>query len=136
FLECFAHRTGADRLRVLQETRGQCPETEARLDGALAQQHLIAPGRQAADDHLRILVMNGLAVRADEARHVVAFRHAEDECGGAAVTAEVHARAWPPRPLRAAATAFAMERSIPHYRRQRGSSSSPPPRAGHPKECP
>ncbi len=65
------------------KTRGQGPQTIARLDRPLAQQNLLPPGRYDADDVARIFVLDVPAGRANRARTGIAFRHAVDHRGAA-----------------------------------------------------
>ena len=80
----------ATRLAVLEKAGRQRPQSVPRLDRALAQQHLTLPFRQAADDDLRILVVDRAAGGADVARQRVAVGNAQLEALGAAVAAELH----------------------------------------------
>ena len=57
-----------DGFAVFHKSGWQRPVTLARLDGAPAQQHLSAPGRQATGDNIGVLIMNGLALLADVAQ--------------------------------------------------------------------
>jgi hypothetical protein len=66
-----AHRAFGRRLTELQKARRQRPQAVARLDGALAQQHLVAPHRHRADDVVRVLVVHRAARRADRTLAVV-----------------------------------------------------------------
>ena len=79
FLERFARGGFGRRLAHFHEARGQRPEPVARFDRAAAQQDLIAPDRNRADDVARILVVDRAAVIADEALAVVARRNARDD---------------------------------------------------------
>ncbi len=90
FLHGLPHGPGQDRLAVLQESGRQRPQSVSRLDRALAQQHLSVPLRQAADDDLRVLIVDRAAVRAYPARQRIAFRNAVLERRGAAMAAEIH----------------------------------------------
>ena len=83
---------GKNRLAVLQEPRRQRPQSPPRLDRALAQQHLVVPYRQAADDDLRVLVVDRAAGAADITRQRVAVGNSELGRGEAAVAAEFHGR--------------------------------------------
>ena len=65
------------RLAVLHEAGGDRPEAVARLDRAPAQQDAALVFRHAADDDLRILVVNRAAAVADVARQVIAGRRPE-----------------------------------------------------------
>jgi len=77
FLESLARRARAQRLAVLEETRGQRPQSKPRLDRALAQQHAVLPFGQAPDDDLGILIMDRAAPLAYVARQRVVGRHAK-----------------------------------------------------------
>ena len=86
-----ARGAGDHALAVLEKAGGQRPQAPPRLDRPQAQQHAIPVHRQAADDDLRVLVMDLAAVRADEARQRVALGDPELERRGAAGAAELHA---------------------------------------------
>ena len=92
FLERFPHGAGGDGLAVLEKAGGKRPQTVARLDRAPAQQHLILPFGQAADDDLRILVVDRAARRTDEPRQVVTLRDSPLDAAGAAGAAELDER--------------------------------------------
>ncbi len=74
---------------VLQKTGGQRPIALARFNGALAQQHLFAPNRQAASDDLRVDVMNVVTTRAHKALSGIAFRHGQSDFSRT-LTAKLH----------------------------------------------
>src|SRR5512143_2127775 len=96
-LERLARRARVERLVVLEEACGQRPQTLTRLDGAPAQEHLVLPLGQAADHHLRILVVDGPARRAHVARQVIALRDPERDAVRPAVAAEFHRSIIRPR---------------------------------------
>ncbi|CAN0620261.1 conserved protein of unknown function [Burkholderia multivorans] len=79
FLERLARGGLGGRLAHLHEACGQRPVAVTRLDRAAAQQHLIAPDGDRADDVARILVVDRAAVIADEALAVIAGRDARDD---------------------------------------------------------
>ena len=81
---------GGDRLAVFQKPRRQRPQSMPRLDRALAQQHAAFPFGPGADDHLRVLILNPAACRADMTRHVIADRHAYSDLRRAACAAVFH----------------------------------------------
>ena len=90
FFHGFAYGGLLDGLAVFHEAGGQGPETQARLDGTTAQQHLIAPHRYGAGDDIGVLVVNGLTVIADITQACVAFGNALGDWF-TALAAEVHA---------------------------------------------
>ena len=61
FFQGFARGGLFDGLAVFHKTCGQGPVTQARLDGAAAQQHFVAPHRHGPGDDIGVLVMNGLS---------------------------------------------------------------------------
>src|SRR5260221_5540662 len=65
FLQRFTQCACGERLAVFEKARGQRPESLARLDRALAQQHVALPLGQAADDDLWILVVDRAALLSD-----------------------------------------------------------------------
>ena len=75
FFERLARCAFGRGLAVFHEAGRQGPVTVARLDGALAQQNLLAIDGDAADHHLRVFVMNAAAGRADCAQMRVTGRH-------------------------------------------------------------
>ncbi len=77
FLKCFAQSGLSGRLSVLHESGRECPESVAWLNGATAQQDVAFPFGYAADNKLRVLVVDRLAVPAYMSRQCVAFRDAE-----------------------------------------------------------
>ena len=89
FLERFARRTLKGGFAVFHETRGHGPQAMPRFYAAAAQQDFVFPLGYAADDHARILVVDGGTRDAHEARQRVAFGYAQFyRC--AAITAEFH----------------------------------------------
>src|SRR5215470_15227462 len=87
-----ACRASEYRFAVFKEACWQRPQSLPRLDRALAQQHLLAPHRQAANNDLGVLVMNRSATRAHVTRQGVSGRNAKLERRRAALTAELHGR--------------------------------------------
>jgi len=86
----FAHGGLFHGLAVFHEACGQGPVTQARLDGAAAQQHFIAPYRQGAGDDIGVLIVNGRAVITHETQAGVAFGNALGN-RFTALAAEIHA---------------------------------------------
>jgi hypothetical protein len=91
--ERLAQRALIRGFAVLHETGGHRPQAVARLNPALAQQDFVFPLRNAANDHSRILVVNGLARAAYMARQRVALRDAQLD-RRAALIAEFHEQEW------------------------------------------
>lgn len=89
FFECFALCAINRGFAVLHEAGGKRPATLAWFDGTATEQDLALPLGDAANDKLRIQVVDGLAARADMTRQRVAGRDAELD-RGAALVAVVH----------------------------------------------
>ena len=88
FLPCFARCGVGGCFVVFHETRRQRPKPEAWLDGAPTQQNPAVPLRDAADDHLGILIVDGAALRADMAGQGIAGRNQARD-GAATLAAEM-----------------------------------------------
>src|SRR3569832_901899 len=90
FFPGFARRAFERGFAVFHEAGRQGPQAVSGFDGTPAQQHLVLPFGNAADDHLGVLVMDGAAFGADMTRQVVSAWHAQHH-GAATFTAKVHA---------------------------------------------
>jgi len=83
FLMGFAQGRLGNALLVFHETSRQRPAAVARLDGAPAEQNLVFPDRQGADDQTRISVVDGAALVANVTRNAVARGNAHIDGAGA-----------------------------------------------------
>ena len=72
-------RTLQSGLAIFHEACRQRPETFARLNGALTQQHLTFKDRHAADNDMGITIMDKLAAATDKPLAVVSSRDFKDD---------------------------------------------------------
>ena len=89
FFEDFAGGAFLNRLAVFHVAAGDIPKAFAGFDGAFGEEDFAAPDREAAGDDIRVLVVDGIAGIADEAKMGVAFDFLENN-GMGAVGAEFH----------------------------------------------